>query len=108
MLARSLRTVRWGMAALLSGAAGLAACTDGFSSSDCRETRTCPKPAGEAGEAGALAGAGGAPDAFLRVVTPRLAVSIRLKAEQLALAGLAAWRARPPKPKRALRATSRG
>jgi hypothetical protein len=61
MLARSLRSVCWGMA-LLSGAGCIAACTDGFSSSDCRETRTCPKPLADGGESGAHTGDGGASD----------------------------------------------
>src|SRR5690349_8504049 len=58
-----MRRMRWGLVACLSAGAYVAACSDGFSSSNCRETRTCPRQSGEGGEVGANGDAGAAPEA---------------------------------------------
>jgi len=58
MFGQSMKKLSCGVAALLSAGACVAACTDGFSSSNCRETRTCPRPPGDGGESAAGDGGG--------------------------------------------------
>lgn len=62
MFGQSIKRLSCGVVACWGAGACVAACSDSFSSADCRETRTCPLSPGEGGESGAIGGAGGAQD----------------------------------------------